>query len=432
MSLKYKIPFITLAVFIINLIALLIFYKLYMVQSVENSFSFAEQAIGSAIDDLSEAIDGTTYNEALSYLSSLENKNDLIFTLEAVETGKKTLINASTVYMPGFTQTKIISLSNEPYIFIMQKNIDLLSLRSRGIISELIYFECIVLFILFVSVGILLHFRYVKPLISLGENMARYTSGLLTPMPARHDEIGYLQNKFSELSASLCEEKQMQNRIIASISHDIKTPLTSVLGYTERILKKDFEEKQKNRYLTTIYNQATDIGAIVEEFDEYLSCTLPDSDQIKTYKISYIAKMLDDEYTALLREKNIYFTIKNCCDEKIAVQIDLLKLRRVFANIIANSTRHAKIQQLKIDFYARCDTKTAVFTFIDNGRGIDEGDLPHIFEPFYTSDQGRRISGLGLSICKKIIESHNGTIEVENSMPLGVKVVIKIPITIQI
>jgi two-component system, sporulation sensor kinase D len=68
-----------------------------------------------------------------------------------------------------------------------------------------------------------------------------------------------------------------------------------------------------------------------------------------------------------------------------------------------------------------------IFTFTDNGQGISEADLAHIFEPFYTSDQSRHISGLGLSICKKIIESFGGTIEVKNNINQGLSVKIRLP-----
>lgn len=428
MSLKYKIPFITLAVFVINLMALLLFYKFYIIQRVENSFDFAEQAIGDAIDDFSSVIDGKSYNEAFSYLSSLENKNNLVFTLEDIQSGEKTVINAFATYMPSFTQTKIVSISGKPYIFMMQKNIDLLNLRSRSIINDLIYFECIMLLILFISVGVLLHFHYVKPLIRLGKNMRTYSFGHPAPMPLRRDEIGQLQRNFTDLSLTLHEEKQVQTRIIASISHDIKTPLTSVLGYTERMLKKDFDEERKKNYLTTIYNQAMDISAIVEEFDEYLSCMLPNPNQIKKHKISYIIKMLDDEYSDAFHDQNIRFTIKNYCNDNIFISVDLLKLRRVFANIIANSLRHANSsEQLEIALSAATDNMMIIFTFTDNGQGISEADLAHIFEPFYTSDQSRHISGLGLSICKKIIESFGGTIEVKNNINQGLLVKIRLP-----
>jgi signal transduction histidine kinase len=395
---------------------------------VENSFDFAEQAIGDAIDDFSSAIDGKSYNEAFSYLSSLENKNNLVFTLEDIQSGEKTVINAFATYMPSFTQTKIVTISGKPYIFMMQKNIDLLNLRSRSIINDLIYFECIILFVLFISVGVLLHFHYVKPLIRLGKNMRTYSFDHPAPMPLRRDEIGQLQKNFTDLSLTLHEEKQVQNRIIASISHDIKTPLTSVLGYTERMLKKDFDEEKKKNYLTTIYNQAMDISAIVEDFDEYLSCMLTNPNQIKKHKITYIIKMLDDEYSDALHDQNIRFAIKNYCNDNISISVDLLKLRRVFANIIANSIRHAKSsEQLEIVLSASTDDMMIIFTFTDNGQGVSEADLAHIFEPFYTSDQSRNISGLGLSICKKIIESFGGTIEVKNNINQGLSVKIRLP-----
>jgi signal transduction histidine kinase len=171
-----------------------------------------------------------------------------------------------------------------------------------------------------------------------------------------------------------------------------------------------------------------DISAIVEDFDEYLSCMLTNPNQIKKHKITYIIKMLDDEYSDALHDQNIRFAIKNYCNDNISISVDLLKLRRVFANIIANSIRHAKSsEQLEIVLSASTDDMMIIFTFTDNGQGVSEADLAHIFEPFYTSDQSRNISGLGLSICKKIIESFGGTIEVKNNINQGLSVKIRLP-----
>ncbi|OJU17715.1 MAG: hypothetical protein BGN88_00230 [Clostridiales bacterium 43-6] len=221
---------------------------------------------------------------------------------------------------------------------------------------------------------------------------------------------------------TLCEEKQLQNRIIASISHDIKTPLTSVLGYSERITKKELTIEKQRKYIETIYNQAKDIEAIVDEFDDYLGASLPNKGEQRNYSVNYLRKMLQDEYASQLSEQHILFLVENKCENHRAIHIDLLKLRRVFANIIGNSIRHAKVKDVKISLTTESSQGHLFFTLADNGGGVSDSDLPHIFEPFYTSDKSRRVSGLGLSICKQIIEGQDGTITAFNNDQGGLSV----------
>ncbi|MNN48477.1 Sensor protein SphS [compost metagenome] len=138
--------------------------------------------------------------------------------------------------------------------------------------------------------------------------------------------------------------------------------------------------------------------------------------------------MLEDEYRIRLAEQGIVFSIRNQCDSRAAVNADLLKLRRVFANIIGNSIRHAGVASLQIYVSFLCSANMLSITMSDNGHGINETDLPHMFEPFYTSDQSRRISGLGLSICKQIVEGNGGNISSSNHPEGGLIIRFSLPL----
>lgn len=135
-----------------------------------------------------------------------------------------------------------------------------------------------------------------------------------------------------------------------------------------------------------------------------------------------------DEYREQLFERNIAFTVDNNYTENITVSVDLLKLRRVFANIIGNSIRRAKAEKLQIRVTIHTDKKQLQFVFLDNGRGVPDSEFTHVFEPFYTFDKSRRVSGLGLSICKSIVESHHGRITVKNNEKGGLCVIVTLPI----
>ncbi|WKY43270.1 HAMP domain-containing sensor histidine kinase [Eubacteriaceae bacterium ES2] len=429
MSIKLKIPLIILAALLLNVSLLLCYYGFYLADRVNTYQYNMQQTLSAAAEEIAAAIDGESFDYASKYLSAYDNPKNLTFVLSNVQTGQETMWNQEEVDLIGFSQISLLTLSDNSYVLQLNKQVDLFDFTTHGIFQELLFFEIAILIIIFMAVGIIIHFRYVSSLLNLNTSMHLYKDKkLILKETKRKDEIGMLQSSFAQLSKSLEEEKQAGNRIIASISHDIKTPLTSVLGYSERLMKKELEPQKQKQYIKTIYKQSRDIEAIVEEFDDYLSLSAPKKEQVQEYKVSYLCTMLKDEYQHRLEEQSIIFTIQNQSGIDATICTELLKLRRVFANIIGNSIRHAGVQNLRIDVYFVTAEDKLFISITDNGRGIFETDLNHIFEPFYTSDQSRHISGLGLSICKQIVEGNGGSISALTPPAGGLQICITLPI----
>ncbi len=237
--------------------------------------------------------------------------------------------------------------------------------------------------------------------------------------------IGHVYDRFVSLTRNLEHQQQNEQRIIASISHDIKTPLTSILGYAERIKNGNVSKDRKLRYLDTVYEKALEIQELVDEFDEYLSYNL--AKQVHTEKVDTetIKASLEYEYGAELEMNGISFTVTNNA-EKASVMIDRTKMRRVFGNIIGNSVKHMLSAEKKIDVEISCNRDKVFVNISDNGEGVDEEKLEIIFEPLYTSDEGRKVAGLGLAICREIIESHGGSIYAKRSKYGGLEICIEL------
>jgi len=416
MSIRFKIPLIMLFAFILNIVILMTYYKVYLSNRVEIYQNNMDKAVSETAQQISSEIDGKSFDFATNYLTSFENPHYFTLSLKNIQTGKTTAWYQNNSHHLGFSEAETVTLSSQIYIFQVQKHVELFNLTSHSVFNNLLFFEFAVLFGMFLLVGVVIHFIYVTALLKLDSKMKRFKSGeVITATTGRRDEISQLNKSFSKLSMTLYEEKQLQNRIIASISHDIKTPLTSVLGYSERITKKVLTTEKQKQYINTIYNQAKDIEAIVNEFDDYLSASLPDKGEQRNYFVNYLCKMLQEEYSTQLTEQNILFLVENKCENHRAIYVDIFKFRRVFSNIITNSIRHAKVKDVKISLIAESSQRHIFFTLADNGGGVNDSDLPHIFEPFYTSDKSRRVSGLGLSICKQIIEGQDGTITAFNN-----------------
>ena len=237
------------------------------------------------------------------------------------------------------------------------------------------------------------------------------------------DEIGQLCEDFEEMRIHLKEliEVKMQyetnsRELLSNISHDLKTPLTTIKGYAEGIMDGVADSPEKlDRYVRTIYTKANDMSALVDELSVYSKL---DSNALPyNFNIIFVNDFFTDcieELTFELEVKNIELTYHNEVKANCQVIIDTEQLRRVIHNIIGNSVKYMEKEKGKINVCIKEQEEVVLVEIMDNGAGIAEKDLPHIFERFYRADQSRNSqkggSGLGLAIVRKIIEEHGGSI----------------------
>ena len=257
---------------------------------------------------------------------------------------------------------------------------------------------------------LLIYFIMIVPVSQLRETMQKYyEDGTLPARSERKDEIGRLQNTFAELTGVLDAKDKTERRMIASISHDIKTPLTSVLGCSERLLTAELSDEKKQQYLSSIHDKAISIKSIVDEFDDYLAAGLRGGAPLQLMTAEALCADIRAEYEAELADAHVVLqTACNCPQAQILC--NGAHMRRYFGNLIGNSIRHSGAENLVLTLDFHMEDGQVVFDFADNGVGVAPELLQQIFEPLYTSDRGRKVSGLGLAICKSIITAHGGSI----------------------
>lgn len=300
--------------------------------------------------------------------------------------------------------------------------------NNMGSLLNFVVAELLICITILLITVVLLYLFIIRPYKAFYDSMEEYEkSGKILKRNFR-GYVGKVYNRFFILTKNLEHNDNNQKRIIASISHDIKTPLTSIMGYTERLSKDNISEERKKAYIDTIYSKALQISQIVNEFDEYLSYN--NSGKIHTEHInlrkffSELKTEFEDELSSCLVESEF---ICNVNDE--VVSGDKEKLLRVFSNVVGNSVKHMENENGgRIIFSVSADKNEAFITIADNGKGVKDENLEVIFEPFYTSDKGRKVAGLGLSICREIIESHKGRIYARHSEMGGLEVVIRLPL----
>ena len=239
------------------------------------------------------------------------------------------------------------------------------------------------------------------------------------------DELGQLGKDLEEMRRRLkdtAEEKikyDRQNKeLISNISHDLKTPVTTIKGYAEGILDGVADTPEKvERYVRTIYNKAMDMDRLINELTLY--------SKIDTNRIPYNFDILSvnnyfndcaEELQIEMEDKGAEFGYFNYVSEDIKIIADAEQLRRVIYNITNNSMKYMDKTKAKAKINLRVkDVGDFIQVEIeDNGKGIASKDLPNIFDRFYRTDASRNSStggsGIGLSIVKKIIEEHGGKI----------------------
>lgn len=416
----FIITVISLVLF--NFILVALYYTIYLNKEVNEHHTKVSEQLTKEIINIKEIINESN-NQDQELLKYAKEKN-ITITISNQENefikeynSKKTDKTNTNIEV-----SQIIEIQDTHYLLKLSQRKDILGAYT---IIDFLLFELLIIVTLCIFGIIGANKKILEPLSQLSKDFSKYKLGILPKKRKVRSGIDFLQNDFVELVDKLEEEKQKQNTIIASISHDIKTPLTSILGYSELATKESTSAKSKERYINTIHNQALVMKEIIEEFDDYLSCNIKDEKKVEKLSISHLVDYLNAYYKEDLKEKNIEFKIKTNC-QNLIIEIDLSKFKRVFSNIITNSIRHydkdKKILNININQEKNGKIK---FEIADNGSGCKE-DLVKIFDPLYTTDKSRKISGLGLSICKEIIESHNGTIKAMNNKLGGFSIIFTI------
>ncbi len=246
------------------------------------------------------------------------------------------------------------------------------------------------------------------------------------------DEIGGLCQDFEEMRIRLKKliEDRLQyeediKELISNISHDLKTPLTAIKGYSEGLMDGVADTPQKQeKYLKTIFTKANDMSVLVDELAFYAKI---DNNTVPyAFKAINLHEYFDDCIDDLsfdLEVKNIKILYHNEMDQSVQVVADAEQLKRVINNIIGNSMKYLDKDEGRIEIKLYDIGLYVQIEISDNGIGIPCQDIPYIFDRFYRADASRNSkkggSGLGLSISKKIIEDHSGKIWAESERGAG-------------
>ncbi len=230
--------------------------------------------------------------------------------------------------------------------------------------------------------------------------------------------------------------ENMQMDFVANVSHELKTPLTTIKSYTETLLDGCVDDPVTvNEFLEIIDNETDRMNRLVKDLLQL--SRLDNNQEILNRKEGNLISLLKAavkkvELTAANKDQHL-----NClfnAEERIPVDMDKDRVEQVILNIISNAIKYTT-EGGRIDIDALKVEKNAVITITDNGIGIPETEQSRVFERFFRVDKARSRAlggtGLGLAISKQIVEGHLGTIELESKDGKGTKVTITLPLSLK-
>lgn len=228
--------------------------------------------------------------------------------------------------------------------------------------------------------------------------------------------INNLIEKLQEINERSKRSEESRKKMISNISHDLRTPLTSMLGYMELILSDNtLENNKRTEYLKIIYSKGNSLYCLMEEFFQVSKLDSNDIRlQIEEINLSEIIRQNVVSFFSEIKNLNIEPKI-NIPKDDVYVVGDEKALNRIFSNLINNVLKHGS-QATVLGIDLSYDEKSISVDIYDNGIGIPESEINYIFDRLYTVEKTRKLnlrsSGLGLTIVKKLVRSLGGTISV--------------------
>lgn len=306
----------------------------------------------------------------------------------------------------------------------------------------LVAFGCFIL--IFLTLNLLVSRRFshgiIQPITRLTDAAVKIREGNLSVSIAEEGEgeVKELSRSLEQMRLKLKESIYMQERyednrkfLLSSISHDLKTPVTSIRGYIEGIIDGVASTPEKQaQYLETARSKALQVNNMIDDLLLYSKLDLDQQPYHfeSTDMQSYFEDCLAD-YQYEYQKLGIQLQLTNKLNEPVTIRVDRERFKRVMQNVLDNARKHVPATDGRIDLILRETRTSAIVEVRDNGPGIPEDQLPHIFDRFYRADASRsnpQNSGLGLAIARQIVAGHEGRIWATSTVGEGTRVMISL------
>lgn len=264
--------------------------------------------------------------------------------------------------------------------------------------------------------------RVTSPLRSMCNATQQFAKGnfdVRVPVPSNgQDEVAQLARAFNSMAESLENLEELRNTFIANVSHDLRTPMTTIIGFIEEIRDGVIPEAEEDHYLEIISNEAKRLLRLVSFLLDLSRIQAGDRKFKPTpFDICEMGRVILISFEQQIDEKQLEVSF-DCDEDRMTVLADRDAIYQIFYNICHNAVKFSREGgALSIRIRADRDRKVVVSVY-NEGSGIPKADLPYVFDRFYKSDKSRGLDksgvGLGLFIAKTIIQAHGEQIRVES------------------
>lgn len=386
-------------------------YQLYLVNADGAGTFYGGEFRGKNIDPevIQQVVSGQTYHGILNFPSKLFITgffdNDLM----------------NSIGVP-------ISIQGVTYALFLRPDVTVQFGEMR------IFFSIIMLISFLLSillVGIITR-HIVKPIVRLTEATKRISQGKydLKLNVKRRDEIGKLANHFSHMAKGLEQLEQMRQEFVSNVSHEIQSPLASIQGFSQTLqTSPGLSEEQRQHYLSIIEDESRRMSQLSKQL--LMLASLDKEEHIlekTTFDLAAQIKQVLSVTEWSWRSKDLAIDLEL---PSLFIYGDQQLLHQVWINLITNCVKFTDVGgTISIRIFRQGDHCGVEIS--DTGIGIAQSDLPHIFNRFYKADAARNrketSTGLGLSITKKIVDLHQGHIEVESELGKGTTFRVLLPV----
>lgn len=296
-------------------------------------------------------------------------------------------------------------------------------------INRSILLSAIVATMLALLLGALLAHTISRPLRELTEATQAVALGEFgRQVPVRtQDELGELAASFNQMSGDLAHSSQMRQQMTADIAHDLRTPLTVILGYTEAL--NDGKLRGNEVIYRALHRQSLQLSRLIEDLR---TLSLADGGELSLHlgDVSPCVLLAQTELTYRAQAQAQAITIRiDCPPGTPFVTVDADRMMQVLGNLVGNALRHTPAEG-HVMLRAQATDGQVQLVVADTGSGIAPGDLPYIFDRFYRADQARQsdgATGLGLAIARSLVEAQGGHIMARSEVDGGAEFVVTLP-----
>ena len=304
---------------------------------------------------------------------------------------------------------------------------------------EIIVFLSIVIVVVAVVISVGLIYRVKKQIAEMTDLLVNVKNGngnrrilvapneLVSPLAYEMNEIIV---SYERRLSNVRQTEETNRQLMTSLSHDVRTPLTTLIGYLDASHKGLVTGKEKEDYIETARRKAHDLKEYIDVlFDWFKLNSNEFALDIQSVEAAELTRNILIDWIPIFEDKQIGFDI-NIPEQPVRVRLDIDSYMRIINNLIQNVIAHSHANKIEINLSKKVNNMELILS--DNGVGIEKENLKHIFERLYKCDKGRseKGSGLGLSIVHQLVDKMGGSITVESFLGEGTKFMLLFPLEI--